>query len=176
MNEKLKNKLWIALAVVMIAVFAVIALLNPAPEHIEDTNGPSNYSLETITKADIAAAKMGCRGGLSKSESGIQLGPIGISSGIKYSCNKFTGVYLLHSSHYFKGSDIFVDLYDYRVDSGNFGFYIVLDGEVIGQAEPDEFGHASFLCENIEEGGTVEFVIAGESADFSFVTTEEYLY
>ena len=167
-NEKLKKILAIAFAVVMVAGFLLWNYFNPGPEHIEDTNGADNYSLQQITEEDVIACKMGTRGGLTTTESSWDLGFMQVSNGVEYSCKKFTGVYLLHTATYFKGSDIDIYLADFYVESGNFAFYVVLDGEIIGQITPDNMGAVDLTIHNIEKTGTVEFIIAGESANFTF--------
>ena len=141
LNEKTKKILGIILVVVAVLVFIGWSILNPAPEHIEDTNGPDNYNLQSITEADVVALKMGTRGGLTTSETHWDFGGLNISSGVEYSCKKFTGVLLLDSCTIFKGSDIHVLLPEYRVKGGNFAFYVVFDGQVIGKVEDDGFGN-----------------------------------
>ena len=173
-NEKLKKILAAVFAVVMVVGFLVWNYLNPGPEHIEDTNGADNYSLQQITQEDVIACKMGSRGGLTTTESSWDFGFLQVSNGTEYSCKKFTGVYRLYSATYFKGSDIYIYLADFYVESGNFAFYVVLDGEIIGQIIPDSMGMVDFTIHNIEKTGTVEFIIAGESANFTFKLPMEW--
>ena len=174
LNEKTKKILGIVFAVVMVLGYVGWSILNPGPEHIEDTNGPDNYNLQKITEADVVALKMGTRGGLTTSETHWDFGALNISSGLEYSCKKFTGVYLLDSCTIFKGSDIHVLLPEYRVKSGNFAFYVVFDGQVIGKVEDDGFGNGEFLKENIEKTGSLQYIIAGESANFSFIAPGDW--
>ena len=162
------------LAVVIVAVTVAWMIANPGPEHIEDVNGAEDHSLAVITQQDIVEHKMGSRGGISTGESGMDIGGISILSGIKYSSKKFTGVYPLYASKLFKGSDIYVRLSNFEVNSGNFAFCIVFDGQVIGTVEPDEFGTAEFQLDNVEKTGTLEYVLAGESANFKFYASEEW--
>ena len=174
LSEKHKKILAIIVAAAVIAAYLVLSILRPAPEHIEDTNGPDNYALQQITEADVVAQKMGTRGGLNTSESHWNYGSLTVSSGVKHSCRKFTGVYMLYSCTIFKGSDIHVTLADFQVYSGNFAFYIVFDGQIVGQVLPDDSGFSEFILENIEKSGTLEYVIAGESADFQFIAPSEW--
>jgi len=169
-NPKTKNILIGVLVVIFLVVFAVWMLKSPRPEHIEDTNGADNYSLQTITEQDVVEQQMGSRGSINKNES--HLG--NISSGIKYSSKKFTGVNRLHTSTIFKGSDIYVSLSSFEVKEGNFAFYIVFDGEVVGKLEPNDDAVVEFTLENVEKTGGLEYIIAGESANFSFVTFDEF--
>ena len=174
LNQKVKNKLWGVFAVAMIVVIAIWLLLNPPPKHIEDTNGADNYSLQQITKQDVVANKIGSRGGPNTKETRIPLSVGELSNGIKYYSRKFTGVYVLHTTTIFKGSDIYLNLSDFQINGGNFAFYVVFDGEIIGEVNPDEFNTAEFLVENIKKTGALEYIIAGESANFKFTTSTEW--
>lgn len=173
-TETMKKKLWGLFAVVLIVVFVAWAIFNPGPEHIEDTNGPDDYSLQQITEEDVLAQEMGNRGGLSQSKTQWEFGNISISDGVQYSCRKFTGVYLLNTCTIFKGSDIHVYLSDFQISSGNFAFYVALDGKIVGEVKPDEYGCAELVIENIEESGTLEYIIAGESANFRFIAPSSW--
>lgn len=175
MSKKMKSRLWGLFAVAMVVVFAVWMYLNPGPEHMEDVNGADDHSLAVITMQDIAAQQMGSRGGPAVTKtSDVEIGGITISNGEKYSAKKFTGVYTLSRCTLFKGSDIHLMLSDFDVREGNFGFFIVFDGQVLGEATPDEFGTVDFLYQNVEKTGTLEYVLAGESADFSFTSFEDF--
>lgn len=155
----------------LIVIFAVWFILNPAPEHIEDTNGADNYTLQQITRQNIIKQDMGTRGTVKEKEHQLDLGAFNVSSGRKYSSKKFTGVNLVYSSTIFKGSDIYVSLADFKINSGNFGFYIVFDGEIVGQVTPET---SEFRLDNIEKTASLEYVIAGESANFSFVVLGDF--
>ena len=173
-SEKTKKTLGSILIILVLIGAGVWMLLNPGPEHIEDTNGPDNYALQQITEADVVAMKMGCRGGVSTSETHWDFENLSISSGVKYSCKNFTGVYRIYSTTIFKGSDIYISLGDYHINSGNFAFYVVLDGEIVGQVEYNEFGICEFLLEDLEKTGSLEYIIAGESANFRFIAPTEW--
>jgi len=167
---KLKKILIGVLVVALLAVFAVWMLASPKLDHIEDTNGADDYSLETITDKDIAEQALGTKGSVSKRE--IRLG--NISNGIEYSSKKFTGVHRVYTATIIEGSDIHVNLVDFQVKEGNFAFAIVYDGEVVGKLVPDEFASAEFIMENVENTAELEFFIAGESANFKFTTPTEF--
>lgn len=77
-NVKIKNILWVVFAVALVVVAALWMLADPKFEHIEDTNGADNYSLQTITEQDVVEQKMGMKGSVSKSE--VRLG--NLSNGI----------------------------------------------------------------------------------------------
>ena len=168
MSGKMKKILGIVCVIALVGVIGVWMLMNPGPEHIEDTNGADNYSLQQITEQDVVSLKMGTRGGLSTSETHWEIAGFDVSSGVKYSCRKMTGVYQLHTCTIFKGSDIHVYLTDFQINGGNFAFYVVLDGKIVGEVKPDEFGTGELIIENIDKTGTLEYIIAGESADFTF--------
>ena len=168
MNEQTKKILWIVFAIALIGTFAVWMTLNPAPQHIEDTNGPSDYSLQQITEENIVSLDIGSRGGPNTSEVQWNVAGFDVSTGVRYYSDKFTGVYRLYAGTVFKGSDIFVYLTDFHVNSGNFAFYVVLDGEIVGEVKPDEFGLVEFRIDNIDKTASLEYIIAGESADFRF--------
>ena len=168
MTENTKKKLWSIFAVALVTVFAVWMILSPSPEHIEDTNGPDDYSLQQINEEDVVSLKMGSRGTISQRETKWDFGGFTVSDGIKYSSGKFTGVYQLYSCTLFKGSDIHVYLGDFQVSSGNFAFYVVFDGKIVGQVRPDAFGMGELIIENVEKTGVLQYIIAGESANFCF--------
>lgn len=169
LNPKTKNILWGIFAVVLVIVVVVWMFLNPGPEHMEDTNGADDYTLQTITEQDVIEQEMGTRGTINETETQFNVAGVDISSGVKYSSKKLTGVSMLYNTTLMKGSDIYVSLAEFEVKEGNFAFYIVYDGEIVGQVEPDETGVSEFLLENVEKTGSLEYVIAGESANFQFI-------
>ena len=173
-NPKTKNILVGVLVVVFVVVFAVWMFGNPGPDHIEDTNGADNYALQTITEQDVVAMEMGSRGTVSTSETQLNIAGMTVSDGIKYSSEKFTGVYLLHTTTILKGSDIYINLAEFHITEGNFAFYVVLDGEIVGQVTPSEVGVSEFTLESVEKTGTLEYIIAGESASFTFTAPTEF--
>jgi len=170
LSPKVKNILWWVYAVALLVVCAIWFISDPPPEHIEDTNGADNYSLQTITEENVIKKDMGSRGSVSKNEWHIG----NLSSGVKFSSKKFTGVDLLYSTTLFKGSDIYVSLSTFEIKEGNFAFYIVFDGEIVGKIEPSDDVATEFTLENVDKTGALEYIIAGESASFSFVTFDEF--
>ncbi len=164
-NPVTKKFLTGVLVVIFLVVFAIWMFAGPKIDHIEDTNGADNHSLQTITEQDIIAQKMGTKGAVSESESHLGM----ISSGIKYSSKKFTGVHRLYTTTLFEGSDIYVSLAGFEIKEGNFAFCVVFDGGVVGKLEPSETATAEFILENVEKTGVLEYVIAGESASFEFI-------
>ncbi len=169
MKGKMKNILWGVFAVALVVVVVIWFAASPSPDHIEDTNGADNYSLQQITKQDVVELKMGSRGTVSESEMSFDFGSLAISDGVKYSADKFTGVYRIYAATLFEGSDIHVMLGDFKIHEGNFAFYVVFDGVVVGQVTPSEAGLSEFILENVEKTASLEYIIAGESAGFEFV-------
>ena len=174
LNPKIKNILWSIFAVAIVAVCVIMFVLNPGPEHIEDTNGADNYNLQTLTEQDVVDQKMGSRGTVREVEFPIEIAGVTISDGIRYSSDKFTGVDMLYSTTLFKGSDIHVTLAEFEIKEGNFAFYIVFDGEVVGKIMPGDGAYSEFLLENVDKTGTLEYVIAGESASFEFLAPTDF--
>lgn len=165
-SAKIKNILWIVFAVVLVIGAAIWMFAGPQLEHIEDTNGTGDYSLQTITEQDVVEQRLGTKGSVSKRETRIG----NLSNGIRYSSKKFTGVYRLYTATIMEGSDIYVSLAGYEIKEGNFAFYVVFDGDVVGKIEPDDFATAEFTLENVEKTAPLEYFIAGESASFEFIT------
>ena len=164
-SAKIKNILWIVFAVALVVVGAIWLFAGTQLEHIEDTNGADNYSLQTITEQDVVEHNMGTKGSVNKRETRFG----NISNGIKYSSKKFTGVHRLYTATIIEGSDIYVSLAGFEIREGNFACYIVFDGEVVGKIEPDDFATAEFIIENVEKTASLEYFIAGESASFEFI-------
>ncbi|MBE7000469.1 MAG: hypothetical protein E7428_09825 [Ruminococcaceae bacterium] len=169
LNPKIKNILWGIFAVVLLAVFAIWMINDPPPEHIADTNGAEDFSLQTITEEDVVTMSMGSRGAISESEIKFNFENLSISNGKKYAANKFTGLHRLYNATILKGSDIYVSLAEFEIHKGNFAFYVVFDGEIVGRVEPGDDVTSEFLLQNVEKTGSLEYIIAGESASFEFI-------
>ncbi len=173
-NTKMKNILTNIGVMVFLAVFAIMMVGCSSIEHIEDTNGADNYALQTITRQDVVELKLGTRGSISESETKLNIAGLSISVGRKYSSDKFTGVYQLYAATIFKGSDIYVQLSQFEISEGNFAFCIVFDGEIVGQLTPNADGVSEFTLENVEKTGSLEYIIAGESAAFQFIALSDW--
>lgn len=129
-------------------------------EQYEDTNGPDDYSLETITDENIIKQDIGASG-LKYTE--MELGDLLSSS--EYSSNDFNGVELLYTTNFIMESDVYVYIGTMSVNSGNFKLAVVCDGEIIKEIPIDTFNE-QFLFEDLK--GDFSVVVAGESADFEF--------
>jgi len=152
--------LWI-FAIALIVV-AVIWFMGSDLEHIEDTNGPDNYSLTTITDANIIKMDTGSLGGPNKSKNILS------GDAIEFSADKFTGVYEILYDNFIGKSDFVLDLSSFTVSGGNFKMAVVHNDEIVATLEPDLF--VSYRLDDIK--GHVSLRIAGESASFSFFISE----
>ena len=128
-------------------------------EEYEDTNGPDNFSLQTITDEDIIHLQTGASG-LTYRESNLG----GLSSS-EYSSKNFNGVEQIYLTSFILPSDIYVYIGHLNVESGNFKLVVINNDEIIKEIPLDTFGE-EFLFENLE--GDFSIHVAGESAKFEF--------
>ena len=154
-SPKQNNLLYILIAVAVVVICGY-SFLNSDLKHIEDTNGPEDYTLTTITDENIIKQDMGALN-VSKS-TGL------LNDGITFKSDKFSGVYRVFQTNFFFDSDFLMDVAGFWVNSGNFRMCIVNDGKIIATVEPGMFA----TCELSDLNGSFELVIAGESADFEF--------
>lgn len=154
----MKNKLWWLLAIGVVVVCGVWFLLDGGiTSHIEDTNGLDNYSLQTITDQNIRDLDIGAIGSGESSGS--------FTNGTIYHSEKFSGVEVVHQENLW-ASGLFIQVYDYTVEAGNFRLLVMVDDEILHEFVPN--GDPIQTCElgNIEGSFTIR--IAGESANYSF--------
>lgn len=154
-SPKQNNLLYILIAVAVVVICGY-SFLNSDLKHIEDTNGPEDYSLVTITDENIIKQDMGALN--VKKSTGL------LNDGVTFKSDKFTGVYRVFQTNFFFDSDFLMDVAGFWVNSGNFRMCIVNDGKIIATVEPGMFA----TCELSDLNGSFELVIAGESADFEF--------
>ena len=152
----------LALVALVLIVTAVIWLVVGGTDHIEDTNGPEDFSLQTITDQQIIDGSIGAKGGPTISRSLL------LNDAIEFSSKKFTGVYEILYDNFIAPSDFEVDLVSYTIREGNFKMVVVHDDKIIAVLEPDQF--VDYRIENIT--GYVSLRIVGESASFSFSMSE----
>ena len=152
--EKLKKILLGVGVVVFIAVF-VIWMAGSDLEHIEDTNGPDNYSLQQITDYNIINMDIGALN-VSKTKTPL--------SETEYSSDKFTGVYDIFTTD-IVGNRFDVTLFNTVVNSGNFKVVLIHNDEIVHEFRLNELMQ-TYTLENPH--GAVSLRIAGESADFEF--------
>lgn len=153
------KKILLAVVVVVGVAFAIFMLLDSDLEHIEDTNGADNFTLQTITDENIINMDTGAMGVAVSSDN--------ITNMTKISSKKFTGVHEVLYINLLGKSDFVLNLYDFKINSGNFKMAVVHDGKIVGVITPENADE--FVLNDIN--GTVSLVIAGESADFSFEMT-----
>ena len=158
--EKLKKFLPLLAAVALIVV-AVIWFTGSNLEHIADTNGPDDFTLQTITDDNIRNRDIGA---LNVGQSTSL-----VSDTVTYSSKKFTGVYEVFTEN------IVTNRYEItvnhaRVDAGNFKMVLCVDDEIVHEFTLNTLSQ-TFVLEYVN--GTVSLRIAGESAEFMF---DYYVY
>ena len=164
-NPKEKANIWWILLAVVILAFGGYTLLANDLEHIEDTNGPDDYSLVTITDENIIKQDIGALN--VKMASGI-FNPL--NAGVTIKSDKFTGVYRIFQTNFLFNSDFDMDIAGFWVNSGNFRMCIVNDGKIIADVEPGML--VDVTLEDLN--GSFELIIAGESADFEFTLDRSF--
>lgn len=168
---KSKKGTIILVVVVAAALLGVWLFLGGADaEHIEDTNGPEDMSLSTITQEDILDKGAHTSiGGPNTAKHTVSYGGLTMSDGTRFHSEKFSGIYEIDNGTLFSGSDLEIHLYDFSVTAGNFQVFVVLDGVIVGTIEPDSFATFEMLD---TDGGYYQVIIAGESAAFEFTSFE----
>ena len=157
--KKIKNKLFIPVILVAV-IIAAFMLFNTDLEHIEDTNGADNFDLQTITDENIINQDVGALNVGTKTNT--------ITNMVEVESKKFTGVHEVLYINLLGKSDFLLNIYDFKVNSGNFKMVVVHDGKIVKTITEENYEET--LLEDIN--GTVSLVIAGESADFSFKMTK----
>lgn len=150
------SKIFAILIAIAVIGFSGYSFLTSDLKHIEDTNGPDDYTLTTITDENIIKQDMGALN-INKS-TGL------LNDGVTFKSNKFTGVYRVFTTNFLFGSDFQMDLAGFWVNGGNFKMAIVNNDEIIAVVEPGMF--AEVLLHDLK--GSFSLIIAGESADFEF--------
>ena len=157
-----KSPLMGLLLIVVFAV-AVIWVMSNSPDHIEDTNGADDFSLQTITDENIISMDFGCVGGPTISRNSL------FGNTVKFSSDKYTGVSeILYDNIVIGESDFTVNLSSFEVTGGNFKMMVVCNDEIVATLEPGE--NVTYCLEDVS--GYVSLRIAGESASFSFTMSE----
>lgn len=160
-NGNLKKALAGIGAIILIAV-AVVWFMRNGIDHIEDTNGADDFTLQQITDENIIKDDLGAVGGPKISTHTLT------GDTVEFSAKKFTGVYEILYDNYIMPSDFQLDLTNYEISGGNFKLVVVHNDEIVATLEPDLF--VSYCLEDVK--GTVSLRIAGESASFSFCMSE----
>ena len=167
--RRLKDFLVKVFIVAAVVVSLILCFTNKM-EHIEDTNGPDNFSLATITEADVIKNEMNCAGAPDTTKKNFSIAGIQLSNSIKYESKKFSGIYDVVTEYSFGGTIDFT-LYDFQVTGGNLQVYVVAGDQIIGTLEPGQ--EVRFTYE-LAEGAQVRLVLAGESAAFCFTVKDNH--
>lgn len=125
-------------------------------EHITDTNGPDNFSLQSITDENIRTLDMGALGGSESSDS---------ISTTTYHSDKFSGVSVIHQEQV-RATGMTIKVYNYIVREGNFRLLVMVDDEILHEFVPN--GDIIQTCELGAINGLFSIRIAGESASYKF--------
>lgn len=153
MKNLKKILIWVG-AIAIVVVCVVLAFTDDL-EHIEDTNGADNYSLQTITDENIINQDTGAMG--LKIHSGV------VSDTTTYSSDKFTGVEEIFGEN-MVANRFEITVYHAQVNSGNFKIVLLEDDEIVHEFKLNELMQ-TYVLEN--PSGYVSLRIAGESADFT---------
>ena len=144
----------------LLLALAMLMSLSACGTKYEDTNGPDNYRLQTITDSDIVNLATGASG-LSYKEQNFG----GFLSSSEYSSKNFNGVEQLYLTNFIFPSDVFVYIGHLDVSAGNFRLVVINEDEIIFDIPLDTFNE-EFYFENLT--GSFSIHVAGESAAFSF--------
>ena len=126
----------------------------------EDTNGPDDYSLQTITDENIINRDIGASG-LTYTETNLA----DVVSSSEYSAKNFNGVDQIYTVGFWGPSDIQVYIGHMNVKSGNFRLVAINNDEIIFDFPLDAFGE-TYWFEDLT--GDFSIHVAGESAAFEF--------
>ena len=163
MNKRMKDILFGIAVIAFIAVFAVWMLKSDiAP--IEDTNGPADISLNTITDANILNMDLGALNAATVKKSKVNLGAVSVESRVKISSQEFSGVYELFYQNLIGKSDFLLTMDHLTVEGGNFRMVVIHEDEIVAEITPSE-EPIDFMLEDIS--GYVSVRIAGESAAYN---------
>lgn len=150
------KKLLVSLGAIVLVIFGAIWILGNDLEHIEDTNGETNYALQTITDSNIINMDIGALN--LKEKTGF------VTNTKTYSSDKFTGVAEIYGTN-IKANRFDITVNHAQVNSGNFKMVLVCNDEIVHEFTLNELSQ-SYTLEN--PSGYVALRIAGESADFMF--------
>lgn len=141
--------------IVVCVVAALIMVASNPVEHIEDTNGPEDYSLQIINDGNIEAMNYGARGFSSTTDN--------LTGYTTYSSKKYTGVTEVYGGTCLTGTyTLYVNYFEVR--EGNAKLVLTMDDKIVHEFEPNEIGQ-EFTVENAR-GNYFSIRLAGESASF----------
>ena len=142
----------------LLAILLSLSLVACGEEY-EDTNGPDDFSLQTITDENIVNLDIGASN-LSYKEQNV-----GSLHSSEYYSDNYNGVSQIYLEGFVGKSDVTVYIGTMSVTAGNFKLAVVLDDEIIQEIPIDTFNE-EFFFEDIK--GDFSIVVAGESAEFEF--------
>ena len=150
--KKILGFLWV---VVFIGVFCFLMLNDKKIEHIEDTNGAEDYSLQVITDENIELMDYGAKGFGSTTDN--------ITNRTVYSSKNYSGVTEVEG--YTSVGDSYTAYVNYfDVKQGNAKLVLVVDDKIVHEFKPNEAAQ-EFTVEGTK-GAYVSIRLAGESANF----------
>lgn len=152
----MKAKKGLGLLVVVLFVAGVVWMLLAGPEHIEDSNGPDDYSLVELTDRNIIRQDTGAVGGPNVREDLI-------GDTTTYYAKKFTGVAEIYGENLF-ATRLTITVNHAQVTEGNFRIVLLVDDKIVHDFALNELTQ-SYVLEDVN--GYVSLRIAGESAAFS---------
>jgi len=151
--------------ILLLSALLALQLTACGSAKIEDTNGPDNYALTTITDENIINRDMGALNPVTVKKSGLTIGNLSVDSFVQLYSENFTGVYELFYQNLLGKSDFVLNMDHLTVDKGNFKMVVLIDDEIVATIEPSD-QPIEFRLEDIN--GYVSVRIAGESASYSF--------
>ena len=150
------KKLLLGIAAVVMIVVAAVWFMGDDLEHIEDTNGADNYSLQTITDENICALDVGALN--------VEKKKALIGETVTYRSDCFTGVYEIFTENLITNR-FEITVNHAQVNAGNFKMVLCVDDEIVHSFALNELTQ-TFVLEDV--AGAIALRIAGESADFRF--------
>lgn len=152
-SEKTK-KIFAGIGAVVFVAVMVFWFFSSDPEHIEDTNGPDDYSLQQITDYNIINMDVGAINLIESDEL--------LNNLPTYKSNKYTGVSEIFMTN-ISGNRFDITLYNLQVESGNLKVVLVHNDEIVHEFKLNEL-EQTYTLKNPK--GNVSLRVAGESADF----------
>ena len=107
----------------LLTALLVLSLTACGSAKIEDTNGPDNFALNTITDQNILKLDLPSAG------SGIKIGGL-LSKTAEFSGKDFSGVVEILWTDMLAG-DFVLDLMDFAVTGGNFRMVVINEGKIV---------------------------------------------
>ena len=146
------------LGLLLVAAGAAVVFLvfGDSQEHIPDTNGAEDFSLQTITDENICKMDIGAVN--------VSTGKALLGDTVTYHSDCFSGVYEVYMTN-IVANRLEITVNHAEVKAGNFKMVLCVDNEIVHTFALNELTQ-TFVLENAK--GTVSLRIAGESAEFSF--------